>query len=86
MSKKIMITTLDNPYDPFIQFDEWLMYDMFKGYFTCERLASISIVSDQLSDEENFDTIEYAFQQLSRNGIMDKDGNIIEYKKIIKET
>ena len=35
----VMLTTIDNPYDPFSQFDDWLAFDEGKGYFTCEYLA-----------------------------------------------
>ena len=32
MEKECMLTTIDNPFDPFEQFDEWLMFDKQKGY------------------------------------------------------
>lgn len=53
MANKHMLTTVDNPYDPFAQFDEWLMYDNQKGYGSCSYLGRIARTSDQLSDEEN---------------------------------
>lgn len=84
MEKEIRITTTDNPYNPFDQWKEWLLYDTNKGYHTCERLASITIVSKQLSDEENFETVEEGINELIRYGAIDKNGNIIEYIKVIK--
>lgn len=48
-----MLTTVDNPYNPFTQFDEWQAYDHGKGYYTCEYLARIAPTSIELSDEEN---------------------------------
>lgn len=39
---EIMLTTKDNPYDPFEQFDQWFAFDCEKQYFTCsfvERVA-----------------------------------------------
>jgi hypothetical protein len=39
MSNDYMLTTNDNPYDPFEQFALWLMFDKEKGYDSCERLA-----------------------------------------------
>lgn len=86
MNKQIMLTTADNPYDPFSQWYEWLNYDTIKGYHSCERLASITIVSDQLSDEENFDTIEEGINELIRYGALDRDGNIVEFKKVIRSS
>lgn len=47
------ITTIDNPYNPFTQFDEWFTFDQDKGYCTCSYLDRIAHTSDQLTDEEN---------------------------------
>ena len=38
----VMLTTVDNPFDPFTQFDEWLEFDLSKGYNSCELLARIA--------------------------------------------
>lgn len=51
--KVTMLTTKDNPYDPFDDFDQWFMYDIQKGYNTCALLARIVRQSDSLSVEEN---------------------------------
>ena len=32
---KCALTTVDNPYNPFDQFDSWYQFDMDKGYGTC---------------------------------------------------
>lgn len=32
------ITTTDNPYDPFTEFDQWESFDLKHGYFTCYAL------------------------------------------------
>lgn len=84
--KEVMITSADNPYNPFKDFDSWLKFDMFKGYRTCERLASICFTSDQLSDEENQKIIDDAINELMRHGGIDKNGNIIEYVKVYKDS
>ena len=47
-----MLTTIDNPYDPFTQYDEWYEYDTTHGYNTCAYLARIAKTSDELSDED----------------------------------
>lgn len=61
---KCMLTTLDNPYDPFVQFDEWMRYDIDKGYNSCAYLARIAETADELSDEENENEIERAIDEI----------------------
>ena len=52
MAKDCMLTTFDNPYNPFDDFTLWLMYDKEKGYNTCEKLARIAKLSDDMSQDE----------------------------------
>lgn len=49
----VALTTIDNPYDPFTQFDEWYSFDTGKGYNTCGYLARIAKTSEDLSDFDN---------------------------------
>lgn len=85
MSKEIMITTADNPYDPFTQLDQWIMFDKLKGYHTPERLAKVAFSSEQLSDQEIYETVEAGIERLMKYGAIDKKGFIVEYVKVIKE-
>lgn len=59
-----MLTTIDNPYDPFEQFTLWYSFDVLKGYNTCEYLARIARTSDQLSDAENESEINRAIDEI----------------------
>ena len=52
MSNDCMLTTFDNPFDPFDQFTSWLLFDKEKGHNTCEYLARIVNLSDDMSQEE----------------------------------
>ena len=52
MAKECMLTTFDNPYNPFDDFTLWLLYDKEHGYNTCERLARIARLSDDMSQDE----------------------------------
>ena len=47
-----MITTVDNPFDPFTQFDDWFRYDEAKGYHSCSYLGRVAKTSYALSDED----------------------------------
>jgi hypothetical protein len=59
-----MITTLDNPYNPFTQFDEWYAFDESKGYHTCSYLARIAKTSNELSERENLIEQEKAIDEI----------------------
>lgn len=59
-----MLTTFDNPYDPFEQFTLWLLFDKEHGYNTCEYLARIANISDQLSEHENNLEVERAIDEI----------------------
>lgn len=52
MEKATMITTKDNPFDPFTQWDDWRRFDEDKGYYTCELMARIADTSSELSDAD----------------------------------
>jgi hypothetical protein len=60
----VMLTTTDNPFDPFEQFDEWKAFDESKGYYTCSYLARIVKTSDELSDEDETSAIEQAIDEI----------------------
>ena len=45
-----MLTTEDNPYDPFTEFDEWYLWDTTQGYHTLPYLARVCAWSEELSE------------------------------------
>lgn len=61
---KCALTTFDNPFDPFEQFDQWFNFDQAKGYNSCAYLDRIARTSSQLSDEENEREIERAIDEI----------------------
>lgn len=63
-SKEVMLTTVDNPYDPFTQWDQWYRYDEKSGYRTCERLAVLSRNSGEITEAETNDSINAAINSL----------------------
>ncbi len=64
MANECMLTTFDNPYDPFEQFTDWLMFDKGKGYDSCERLARIAVFSDDMSQKEIDEETERAIDEI----------------------
>ena len=58
------LTTVDNPYDPFDQFEEWYNFDIDKGYNSCAYLDRIAHTSEQMSDEENAKETERAIDEI----------------------
>lgn len=53
MESNIWLTTVDNKYDPFKQFDSWFNFDVINNYNTCSQIARIANTSNSKSDEEN---------------------------------
>lgn len=62
--EEMMLTTVDNPYDPFTQWDNWYAFDEQQGYSTCGLLARLTLTSDELSEEENILEINHAIQTI----------------------
>ena len=54
------LTTSDNPYSPFDEWDLWYQYDESHGYHSCQLLARIARTSIGLPAEENERSIEEA--------------------------
>lgn len=80
MANKCMLTTVDNPYNPFDDFNLWFMFDIEKGYNSCAYLGRIARTSDQLSEEENDLEIERAIDEIIQYDFM----NI--YKKVVQNS
>jgi hypothetical protein len=59
-----MLSTIDNPYNPFTHFEEWYAFDMQKGYNSCGYLARIARTSDELSELDNDIAIDTAIDEI----------------------
>lgn len=60
----IMLSTIDNPFNPFTDWDSWKGYDEAKKYFTCEYLARIATTADDLTDEEYDKALDQAIDEI----------------------
>lgn len=76
----VALTTFDNPYNPFTQFQKWFLFDTEKGHNSCAYLARIARTSEFLSEEENEREIERAIDEIIQYDFMNK------YKKIYRYT
>lgn len=65
-----MLTTIDNPFDPFTQFDEWYAYDIAMGYNTSSYLARIVVTSDELSEADQDMALEMAIDEIVKENIL----------------
>lgn len=77
--KRFMLTTVDNPYDPFEDFVAWYIFDVSKGYNTCGLLAIAAKTSKVYSEDENNSLIEEAIDSIVSSNPLKI------YKKIEKE-
>ncbi len=80
METEYMLTTLDNPFDPFEQFTSWFLFDVEQGYYTCNYLARIANTNDEMSQKEKDIEIERAIDEI----ILYNPLNI--YKKVKRTT
>lgn len=74
-----MLTTIDNPFDPFEEFDSWFDYDSRNGYNSCGLLARFAETSKVYSEDENNDMIEEAIDEII------KTNPLQIYMKVTKE-
>ena len=79
-NNRCALRTNDNPYDPFEEFTQWMMFDEEKGYHTCAYLGRIARTSDLFTEEENNQEIERAIDEIIKYDFM----NI--YKKVKRTT
>lgn len=54
---EVMLSTIDNPYNPFDNFDEWYAFDELRARqenrpTCCGYLARVSMVAEDVSDNE----------------------------------
>lgn len=71
----VMLTTIDNPFNPFTHWDEWRRYDEDKNHHTCAYLDRIAKTSYELSDADNQTEIIRAIDEiisLNINGLYTK--------------
>jgi len=65
-----MLTTVDNPYDPFTQWDEWFQWDQRAGYHTPGLLARVALVSNDLSEADQHIAVQDAIDEIVKENVL----------------
>lgn len=78
MNDHHMLTTLDNPFDPFEDFTSWYMFDCEKGYNTSSRLARIANIDSEMTQKEVDEEIERVMDLIVK---YDFEGKYIKVNK-----
>lgn len=68
--RQTMITTKDNPFNYFTDFDNWYTFDEQKGYHSLSYLARIAKTSSDLTDKEYSEIIEAAVDEIVEMNIL----------------
>ena len=79
MSRVCMLSTNDNPHNPFKDFDSWHMYDIEKGYNSSGRMMRIAKLAPDMTEEEENIEIERAIDEIVKYDITDT------YCKVVKD-
>ena len=61
-----MLSTSDNPWNPWTHFTEWHAYDMQAGHHTLAYLARITVSSDEISEADQDLAVELAIEEILR--------------------
>lgn len=62
-----MLSTIDNPYNPFEDFVAWQLYDIEHQYNTCSYLGRIAQFSDDMTQQEEDIENERAIDEIIKH-------------------
>ena len=72
MEKGYMLTTLDNPFNPFEDFTSWYMFDCEKEHFTSSRLARLADINSEMTQKEVDEAMDRAMDIIVKYDLEDK--------------
>ena len=76
----VFLTTIDNPFNPNTQWDDWLRYDEDHGYYTTAYLARIAKTSDELSTADYLDAVEQAIDEICELNLLGLYTKLVIYE------
>lgn len=65
-----MLTTVDNPFDPFTEWDSWFAWDEAAGYHSAGLLARIAHSSDELAESDQHAAIQNAIDEIIHENVL----------------
>ena len=64
-----MLTTIDNPFDPFTEYDEWFVWDEAAGYHSTAFLARVVRSSEELSEYDQRLAYEQGIDEIVKENV-----------------
>lgn len=71
ITNNCQLSTIDNPFNPFEQFNDWFMFDVEKGYYSCSKQARLANITDDMSEQEENAEIERAIDEFIKYDFTD---------------
>jgi len=78
--RQVMLTTVDNPHDPFTNYAAWNAFDVAAGYHSPGLLARIANLSPDLSPTDEAEEIENAIDEIVKHNVNGM------FRKVVKES
>jgi len=69
MNNGSMLTTFDNPFNPFTQYDDWYAWDVASGYNSLALLARIAVVSEDISEADLAVAMDAAIDEVVKENV-----------------
>ena len=66
----VFITTIDNPFDPFEQFEDWNRFDEDHGYFTLSYLARVANTATEMSEDDYNKQVELGVDEILKYDVL----------------
>ena len=76
--KNHMLSTIDNPFNPFTEWDDWYNYDSSHGYYTPALLDRVVFTSEELSDADQDLAIEWGIDEIIEEDVLGLYVKVVE--------
>lgn len=80
-----MISTTDNPFNPFDDFEHWKSFDDTHGHNSLAILARLAKCSDGLTPKENSREIATTIEDIAKNIVSSNGEQLVHYVMVTKD-